>query len=142
MIEFIAAAAARVPFRAHEMGADLPDRPTPQDYPYVVLWSDLGLEFSGDQPGWDDSLADLPDALEVNIRATYVGLSKESVAVLARRTRAALNRAVLEVEGWTCAPLRQAPLSGITADESVQIGQMHPHFAVDEYRLIATRELT
>ena len=46
MIEFIAAAAARVPFRAHEMGADLPDRPTPQDYPYVVLWSDLGLEFS------------------------------------------------------------------------------------------------
>ena len=107
-----------------------------------VLWSDLGLEFSGDQPGWDDSLADLPDALEVNIRATYVGLSKESVAVLARRTRAALNRAVLEVEGWTCAPLRQAPLAGIAADESVQIGQMHPHFAVDEYRLIATRELT
>ena len=142
MIEFIAAAAARVPFRAHEMGADLPDRPTPQDYPYVVLWSDLGLEFSGDQPGWNDSLADLPDALEINLRATYVGLSKESVAVLARRTRAVLNRAVLEVDGWTCAPLRQAPLAGIAADESVQIEQTHPHFAVDEYRLIATRELT
>lgn len=139
MIEFVAAAAGLVPFRTHEMTADLPERPTLQDYPYVVVWSDLGMEFSGDMPGWDDSLADLPDALDLGLRVTYVGLSKESVAVLARRTRAALNRAVLDVEGWTCGPLRQAPLTGIEADESVQIGQSHPHMAVDEYRLIATR---
>lgn len=142
MIEFVAAAAGLVPFRTHEMTADLPERPTPQDYPYVVVWSDLGMEFSGDMPGWDDSLADLPDALDLGLRVTYVGLSKESVAVLARRTRAALNRAVLDVEGWTCGPLRQAPLTGIEVDEAVQIGQTHPYLAVDEYRLIATKELT
>ena len=142
MIEFVAAAAALVPFRTHEMTADLPERPTEQDYPYVVLWSDLGLEFSGDMPGWDDSLADLPDALELTLRATYVGLSKEAVSILARRTRAALNRAALDVEGWTCSPLRQAPLTGIEVDEAVQIGQTHPYLAVDEYRLIATKELT
>ena len=142
MIEFAAAAAALVPFRTHEMTADLPERPTEQDYPYVVLWSDLGLEFSGDMPGWDDSLADLPDALELALRATYVGLSKEAVSILARRTRAALNRAVLDVEGWTCGPLRQAPLTGIEVDEAVQIGQTHPYLAVDEYRLIAAKELT
>lgn len=142
MIEFVAAAAARVPFRTHEMTADLSERPTEQDYPYVVVWSDLGLEFSGDVPGWDDSLADLPDALEVTLRATYVGLSKQSVSILVRRTRAALNRSVLDVEGWTCGPLRQAPLTGIEVDEAVQIGHTHPYMAVDEYRLIASKELT
>lgn len=135
MIQFLEAAADLIPFDVH-----LYKRPDDAPYPFVVLWADGGWEFSGDEPGWDSSLEDDPDSLELNIRATYSGMSKESVNVLLSRTRAALNRATLVVPGWHCNRLVQSPVLGIGSDESVQLQHGHPYFAVDEYRLIATRE--
>lgn len=140
MIQFLEAAAALVPFTTH-LFKHSSDAPSAADYPFVALWADGGWEFSGDAPGWDSSLQDDPDALELNIRATYTGLSKESVNVLLTRTRPVLNRATLVVPGWTCSRLKQSPVLGIDSDESVQLQHGHPYFAVDEYRLIATKEI-
>lgn len=140
MSAFLDAAAALVPFATHLYEFDPRRAPRPTDYPFVVLWADPGLEFSGNEPGWDDSLADEVDALELNIHATYTGLSKESVGVLIRRTRGALNRARLIVPGWECSRLKQAPIQGIQKDRDVQVGHGNPFYAIDEYRLIATRE--
>ncbi len=137
---FYEAAAALVPFKTHLFQHDPPEKPTAADFPYVVLWGDLGWEFSGDQPGWDASLADLPDHLELNIQATYTGISKESVDVVLRGTRKALNRAVLTVPGYHCNPLKQRPEFGIDSDKSVQLSHGHPYYAVDEYHLIASKE--
>lgn len=142
MIQFLEAAALFVPadFPVHLMEHDPDGDPEAGQYPHVVLWSDPGWEFSGNEPGWDHSLRDEPDALELNIRATYTGLTKESAAVVLSRTRAALNRARPLVAGWACSRLGQAPLMGIQADKTIQVGHGHPYYAVDEYRLIATKE--
>lgn len=141
MSEFLKAAAALVPFTTHEYEFAPGRSPAASDYPFVVLWADTGWEFSGNEPGWDDSLADEVDALELNIRATYTGLSKESVGVLIRRTRPVLNRATLQVPGWSCSRLKQSPVQGIEKDRDVQVGLGHPFYAIDEYRLIATKEI-
>lgn len=141
MIEAIRAAAELVPFTVHEYEFEPGRAPKPTDYPFVVLWADPGLEFSGNTPGWDDSLADEVDAIELDIRATYTGMSKESVGVLARRTREALNRTILVVPGWACSRLKQSPVQGIQRDRDVQVGHGNPYYAIDEYRLIATREI-
>lgn len=139
MIELLRAAAERVPFTTHLFRAELEDPSAQAAYPYVVLWSDLGHEFSGDDP-WTDSLCDTPHQAEFTIRATYVGLTVDAVDVVARRTRQALNRAALEADGWHCDRLRMAPAMGIDSDESVQLRHGHPYYAVDEYRLIAAKE--
>ena len=138
MKEFFEAAASLVPFRTYLFRVD--GTPSASQYPHVVLWGDLGWEFSGDQPGWDASLSDKPDHLELSIHATYAGLSKESVAGVASRTRAVLNRAVLTVPGYHCNPLKQRPEFGIDSDQSVQLSHGHPYYAVDEYHLIASKE--
>lgn len=140
MIQFLDAAELLVPFTVHQFEFTPGREPVGSDYPFVVLWADGGWEFSGDLAGWDSSLSDDPNHLELNIRATYTGLTKESANVLLTRTRAVLNRAKLSVPGWSCSRLKQAPLQGIQADKSVQIGGRHPHYAVDEFRLIATKE--
>jgi hypothetical protein len=135
VIQFLEAAKSLVPFTVHLFKA-----PSGAAHPFVVLWADGGWEFSGDTPGWDASLQDDPDSLELNIRATYSGLTKESVGVLLTRTRAVLNRATLDVPGWYCNRLVQSPVLGIDSDESVQLQHGHPFYAVDEFRLIATKE--
>lgn len=140
MKEFYEAAADLVPFDTHLFRYDPEGTPSADDYPHVVLWGDLGWEFSGDQPGWDASLSDKPDHVELTIHANYVGLSREAVNLLARRTREALNRAVLTVPGYHCNPLKQRPVFGIDSDESVQLSHGHPYYAVDEYHLIASKE--
>lgn len=139
MIQFLETAADLVPFDTHLFRSPSAT-PDADNYPFVVLWADGGWEFSGDMPGWDNSLEDDPDSLELNIRATYSGLSKESVNVLLTRTRAVLNRARLDVPGWYCNRLVQSPVLGIDSDESVQLQHGNPYFAIDEFRLIATRE--
>jgi len=138
VIELLRAAAARVPFPVHEFRAD-PDVPAdPANYPYVVLWADLGERFTRHGPR-ATSLADLAPYEQLAIRATYVGLGVEAVDIVARRTRDALDRVTLRVPGWVCQRMKVSPVLGIDSDESVQIDHGHPYFAVDEYTLTALR---
>ena len=113
----------------------VPSSPT---YPYVVLWGDLGDESSGGPDG--DALADVPDVLSLRIRATYVGLTGDSVLVMARNARAALNRKTPAVTGWHPGKLRQSVLMDAQADTDVTLtGGGNPVFAVDEYALVSNK---
>jgi hypothetical protein len=113
----------------------VPDTPT---YPYVVLWGDLGTESSGGPDG--DSLRDVPDVLTLNIRATYAGLTGDSVLIVCRNVRAALNRKTPVVAGWAPNPLRQSSLMDVQTDTSVTLTNgAHPVFAVDEFALVSSK---
>ena len=108
---------------------------TPQ-YPYVVLWGDLGEESSGGPDG--DTLGDVPDVLSLRIRATYVGLTGDSLLITARNARAALSRKTPTVAGWRTNPLRQAVLMDAQTDTDVTLtGGGNPVFAVDEFALVS-----
>lgn len=108
----------------------------PPIYPYVVLWGDLGEESSGGPDG--DSLRDDPDVLSIRIRATYVGLTGDSMLIVARNARAALNRKTPIVTGWHPNPLRQAVLMDGQVDTDVTLtGGGNPTYAVDEFALVS-----
>lgn len=112
---------------------NVPEAPA---YPYVVLWGDLGEESSGGPDG--DSLRDVPDVLSLRMRATYVGLTGDSLLIVARNARAALNRQMPTVAGWHTNPLRQAVLMDAQTDADVTLtGGGHPIFAVDEFALVS-----
>lgn len=105
-------------------------------YPYVVLWGDLGDESSGGPDG--DSLEDVPDVLSLRIRATYVGLTGDSLLIIARNARKALSRKAPAVAGWRTNPLRQAVLMDAQVDRDVTLtGGGHPIYAVDEFTLVS-----
>lgn len=105
-------------------------------YPYVVLWGDLGQESSGGPDG--DTLTDTPNTLSLRIRATYVGLTGDSLLIMARNARAALSRKTPNVAGWRTNPLRQAVLMDAQVDRDVTLtGGGHPIYAVDEYALVS-----
>jgi len=113
----------------------VPSTPT---YPYVVLWGDLGDESSGGPDG--DSLQDVPDVLSLRPRVTYAGLTFDSVLIVARNVRAALNRKVPVVAGWSTGRLRQASLMDVQTDTSVTLtGGANPVFAVDEFSLVSSK---
>jgi len=113
----------------------VPEKPV---YPYAVLWGDLGEESSGGPDG--DSLEDVPDVLSLRPRVTYAGLTFDSVLVIARDVRAALNRQVPAVVGWAPGKLRQAPLMDVQADDGVTLTNgLHPVFAVDEFALVSSK---
>lgn len=111
--------------------------PEAPSYPYVVIWGDLGDESSGGPDG--DSLEDVPDVLSLRIRATYAGLTGDSVLIVARNVRAALNRKTPTVTGWQANPLRQSTLMDVQVDRDVTIpgSGTHPLFAVDEFALVS-----
>jgi hypothetical protein len=110
--------------------------PTTPTYPYVVLWGDLGEESSGGPDG--DSLQDVPDVLSLRMRATYVGLNGDSLLIVARNVRAALNRKTPAVTGWRTNPLRQAVLMDAQTDTDVTLtGGGHPMYAVDDFSLVS-----
>jgi len=110
--------------------------PTSPTYPYVVLWGDLGEESSGGPDG--DSLEDVPDVLSLRMRATYVGLTGDSMLIVARNVRAALNRKTPIVAGWRTNPLRQAVLMDAQTDTDVTLtGGGNPIYAVDEFSLVS-----
>ena len=115
--------------------SSVPSTPT---YPYVVLWGDLGEESSGGPDG--DSLQDVPDVLSLRPRVTYAGLTFDSVLIVARNVRAALNRKTPVVAGWRPGKLRQTPLMDVQTDTSVTLtGGANPVFAVDEFALVSTK---
>lgn len=108
----------------------------PLAYPYVVLWGDLGEESSGGPDG--DSLQDVPDVLSIRIRATYVGLTGDSLLITARNARADLNRKTPAITGWRTNPLRQAVLMDAQTDTDVTLTSGgHPIYAVDEFALVS-----
>lgn len=110
--------------------------PTSPQYPYVVLWGDLGDESSGGPDG--DSLRDVPDVLSIRIRATYVGVNGDSMLVMARNVRAALSRKTPAVTGWRTGQLRQSTLMDGQVDRDVTFtGGGHPTYAVDEFALVS-----
>lgn len=111
---------------------DVPDDPK---YPYVVLWGDLGDESSGGPDG--DSLRDDLSVLSLRLRATYAGLTFDSVLIQCRNVRAALSRKTPTVAGWHCNPLRQSSLMDVQVDRDVTITGTgaHPLYAVDEFAL-------
>lgn len=101
--------------------------PKEPSYPYVVVWGDLGEEGG-------ESLGDRVDQLDLRPRLTYAGLGFEQVLFVADRIRAALNRAVPTVEGWSPSKLRQQALVPVTTDYDVTFPDgAHPVYAVDEY---------
>ena len=114
----------------------VPDAP---QYPYVVIWGDLGDESSGGPDG--ESLDDVADVLSLRVRATYAGLTGDSVLIVARNVRAALNRKTPTVTGWRTNPLRQSTLMDVQVDLDVTItgSGAHPLFAVDEFALTSER---
>lgn len=108
----------------------------PLAYPYVVLWGDLGEESSGGPDG--DSLRDDPDVLSLRVRATYVGLTFDSMAVVAKNVRADLNRKTPIVTGWHPNPLRQSVLMDGQVDTDVTLtGGGNPTYALDEFALVS-----
>jgi hypothetical protein len=111
--------------------------PETPSYPYAVLWGGLGDESSGGTDG--DSLEDTPDVLSLRTRVTYAGLTFDSVLIVARNVRAALNRKTPVVTGWKTNPLRQSTLMDVQVDRDVTITDTsdHPLFAVDEFALIS-----
>ena len=113
----------------------VPDTPA---YPYVCLWGDPGNESSGGPDG--DSLQDVPDVLDIRVRATYAGLTGDSVLIVCRNVRAALNRKIPAVTGWRPGKLRQSSLQDVQTDTSVTLtGGAHPVFAVDEFALTSVK---
>ena len=113
----------------------VPNEPT---YPYAVLWGDLGEESTGGPDG--DSLQDVPDVLSLRPRLTYAGLTFDSVLIVARNVRAALNRKTPVVAGWSPSKLRQSALMDVQADTSVTLTNgLHPVFAVDEFALVSSK---
>lgn len=123
---------ALLPSTVNVYAWSVPDAP---DYPYVVIWGDLGDESSGGPDG--DSLEDEQSVLSLRVRATYAGLTGDSVLIVARNVRAALNRKTPAVTGWQCNPLRQSTLMDIQVDRDVTIpgSGAHPLYAVDEFAL-------
>lgn len=112
--------------------------PTSPVYPYVVLWGDLGDESSGGPDG--ESLDDVADVLSLRVRATYAGLNGDSLAIVCRNVRAALNRKTPVVAGWKPNKLRQASLMDAQTDTDVTVPDYgHPMFAVDEFSLVSEK---
>jgi len=119
-------------------GELLPDgKRAPIKYPYVCLWGDLGDESSGGPDG--ESLGDVPAVLSLRPRATYAGLTFDSVLIVARNVRATLSRKTPAVTGWRTNPLRQSTLMDVQVDRDVTIpgSGAHPLFAVDEFALVS-----
>lgn len=126
---------ALIPGTVRVYAWSVPD--TPQ-YPYVCIWGDPGNESSGGPDG--DSLEDVPDVLDIRVRATYAGLTGDSVLIVCRNVRAALSRKTPAVTGWVPGKLRQSSLQDVQTDTSVTLtGGSHPVFAVDEFALVSSK---
>lgn len=139
ILEHYQAVKALVPatVKVHLFQPRLSSPPAVGDYPYAVLWGTLGEEVSG-EPG-DRSARDDPDQLDFRIRCTYVGLTGESLAIVARNVRAALNRKRPVVAGWKASRLIQASLTEGQTDYDVKVGSFNPVYAVDEYTFTSSR---
>lgn len=104
------------------------------DYPYVVLGGGGGDEST-------EALAGNVDSLEFRLRATYAGLTFDSVLVTVDRVRRAFLDSALVVPGWSCGTVRQNEALSIQRDSDVTLpdSNLKPLFAVDEFTVFCTR---
>lgn len=131
--EHYAAVKALIPATVNIYMWSVPGTP---EYPYVVLWGSPGDESSGGPDG--DSLEDSMDVFSARIRATYAGVNGDSMLIVCRNVRAALNRKTPSVAGWAPGKLRQASLMDAQADLTVTFSNgSHPVYAVDEFALVS-----
>lgn len=127
---FYAAVAGLFPASVRLYVGNVPKKP---EYPYAVLWGDLGDETT-------EALDDVPTELRIRFRVTYVGLSLDQVAWVVVRVRPALNRVKPYVSGWLSGKLRQSTLMDVQTDFSVALDNgAHPMYAVDEFALAADK---
>lgn len=107
---------------------------TPPDFPYVVLGGGGGDEST-------EALAGNVDSLEFRLRATYTGLSFDSVLSCMARVRRAFLDSPLIVPGWSCSTVRQNEALSIQQDPDVTLPDINlkPLFAVDEFTVFCTR---
>lgn len=131
--EHYAAVRALIPGTVNVYMWSVPD--TPQ-YPYVVLWGSPGDESSGGTDG--DSLEDQQDVFSTRIRATYAGVNGDSMLIVCRNVRAALNRKTPSVAGWRPGKIKQSSLMDAQPDLSIEFSNgTHPVYAVDEFSLVS-----
>lgn len=125
-------------FRCYLFEPDLSKPPALSDYPYVFLWGSPGDRLSGD--GSTDSLCDSYSAERVEVKATYVGLSNESLLIVMNAFRNAWDRVNLEVPGFAPSRLKQSGLLDAQADDqAVLVSNRRPRYAVDQYTFIGSR---
>lgn len=107
---------------------------TAEDYPYVVLSGDAGLE------GTEAASGDV-DSLDLRVKLTYAGLSFDQVLILIGEVRDALRGRRLVVPGWSCNLFRHEPLVDIRTDFDVTVPDLaiHPVYAVDEFSVFSAR---
>lgn len=107
--------------------------PKDPEFPYAVLWGDLGNEVA-------ESLADIPDEMHINFRVTYVGRRWDQMAWVVGQVRPVLNRAQPSVAGWSTEKLRQSSLMDMQTDYEVTLTDgSHPVYSVDEFSLVADK---
>lgn len=111
-----------------------PVKPTADDYPYVVIGGNAGMEST-------EAAAGAPDSLDLLFKITYAGLTFDSVLIIMRQFRAAVLGARLVVPGWTCGTLRHEPALDVREDPDVTIPDTsaHPLYAVDQITLFSAR---
>jgi hypothetical protein len=125
---------ALIPTDIKRWRGSAPDKPTEDDYPYVVLGGNSGTETG-------DSYAGDTDTLEPRFKLTYAGLTFDSVLIIQDRVRAALRDRRLVIPGWTTGRLHHESLMDIRTDFDVTVPEisLHPQFAVDEFTVMSGR---
>lgn len=117
---------------------EISEPPSFADYPYVFLWGRSSDRLSGDDGS--DSLADEYRAERMEVNATYVGLTNDSLVSAMEKFRAAWDRQIITVQGFVPSRLKQSGLQNVMVDrQAPQVGNLRPRFAVDRYTFIADR---
>ena len=106
------------------------------NYPFIVLSGGVPREY-GVAAGW------CRDEAETLIRVTHTALSPDAVRKMLRQTRGVLVDARPAIDGWHGFELTVEDSSGVDVDRDVKIlsgvAPRHPFYAVDIYRVHATR---
>lgn len=125
-------------FKCYLFEPKLSKPPVLADYPYVFLWGNPGDRLSGED--FTDSLCDSFAAERVEVKATYVGLTDESLQIVMARFRDVWDRVNLSVPGFAPSRLKQSGLLDAQADETaVLVGNYRPRYAVDQFTFVGSR---
>lgn len=125
---------ARLPAGLKFHRGTVTEKLTSASYPYVVLGGGGGDEST-------EALNGNVDSLEFRLRATYAGLTFDSVLITMDRARRAFLDSPLIVPGWSCGKVRQFEALPIQPDADVTLSDtsLKPLFAVDEFTVFCTR---